>query len=159
MPSHVNEPVNLNSNNSNQPEHNVDNEAFHDNNNDNMVEDNVEMINENDSINKLSSEHATNTVRSRHHEITTIASIVSQTVSNNKVLDGSVLSSFNPTLCRVRNGQSIRINFRSDFSSIIHPSRSSNTNSSINNDKNSEEKMNKKRTKAMPTIIVEPPVD
>ena len=44
MPSHANEIVNLNSNNNTQLEHAVENDIFHDNNNDNMVEDDVEMI-------------------------------------------------------------------------------------------------------------------
>ena len=45
MPSYVNELVNLNSNNDNQPEHTLANDVFHGNNNDIMVEDDVEMIN------------------------------------------------------------------------------------------------------------------
>ena len=139
MPSHVNELVNLNINNNNQPEQTVENGLFHDNDNYNMEEDDVEMINENDSINKLSYEYVTNTSISRRHEITTIASIISRTISNNKALSDSVLSSFNRILDRVRNGQSIEISFRSDFSSIIHPSRSSNTNNNRNNNNNSKE--------------------
>ena len=55
MPSHVNRLVNFKSNNNDQPEYAVENDMFHDNNNDKMDEDDVEMINENDSIKKLSS--------------------------------------------------------------------------------------------------------
>ena len=49
------------------------------------------------------------------------------------------MSSFNRTLDRVRNGQSIEISVRSYFSSIIHPSRSSNANNNVNNNNNSKE--------------------
>ena len=84
--SHANEVADLSSSNGNK--------------NGNMAEDNVEMINEN-------LENVTTTTRSRHYEMTIVASIASCAVSSNEVLSDSILSFFDRALDRVRNGQSI----------------------------------------------------